>query len=179
MEKSTQSFDSTLKQLDKLASTVIIAVETEDELGTVLRLHWLVESMLTGYLTSKRQGEIKKIVKEPRDFGLKLSLATAFGMPLPIAKAIYQINVIRNKLAHAKSTTIEKGDLQELTRLVNNLKELHVEFTPLEKRYVEMPVKNPGEKFIFGDHNNRIDFIIACFGLYGVFIPWYSTTQES
>ena len=171
-----ESLDQFLKEIGKLTNTVINAVETEDELGTVLRVHWLVEKLLVEYLKTKRKGEIGSIVREPRDFGMKLSLATAFGIPLPIAKVMYQINVIRNKLAHAKSTNIEDGDLKELVRLINLISEIGVEFTPVENRYLEMPVKRPGERLAFGEHGNRVDFVIACITFYVAFIRWYPTS---
>ena len=178
MERFIDSLSNFLKELQELVSTVINAVETDDELGTVLRFHWLIEAMLVEYLKEKRRGDIGRIVREPRDFGMKLALSAAFGMPLPIAKVIYQINLIRNKIAHSKSTCIENGDLKELVRLVNKLEGLGVMFTPVQNRYLVMPIRNPSQKFMFGQHGNRIDFAIACFGFYEVFIRWYPTESK-
>ena len=169
--ENIKTVDLEINDLEKF-QTIIAAAETDDELGSVLRLHLAVEQLLTFYIKEKSHGEISKYAKLPRDFGGKLSLAAAFGLPLPIARAIYQINVIRNKLAHKPDTSIQSGDIKELSRAVNSLSEIDKNFTPVEKRYIELVVKRPGEQLAFGSEGNRIDFVIAGFAFYAAAMQW-------
>ncbi|MDG9883011.1 hypothetical protein N7650_09210 [Pseudomonas sp. GD04058] len=153
-------------------SILTMAAETDDELGSVLRFHLATESILSFYISEKTQGEISKYVKEPRDFGTKLSIATALGLPLPLARVIHQINAIRNKLAHKPDTSINDGDLKEMARCVNKLSEIDVNFVPLEKLYIELPVKFPNQKISFGTNGNRIDFMLAGLAFYRSAVQW-------
>lgn len=155
--------------VEKVLESKIIsdAAETEDELGCVLRFHLMLESLLAFYLEEKCQGEVGKYAKPPRDFGQKLGMAAAFGIPMQMAAVIQQVNNIRNKLAHGRSPQLDNGDVKQLTRLVNSMSSIDPEFTPLEKRYIEFAVKRPGEKIIFGKEGLRIDFVIACLAFWG------------
>jgi len=169
--ETTRTVDLDIKELEKF-QTIIAAAETDDELGSVLRLHLAVEQLLVFYIHEKSHGEISKYAKPPRDFGGKLSLATAFGLPIPIARVIYQINIMRNKLAHNPETSIQDGDLKELSRAVNSLSKIDETFTPVDKRYIELPVKRPGERLSFGAGDNRIDFVIAGLSFYTTATQW-------
>lgn len=170
-EERVKTVDLDIRELEKF-QTIIAAAETGDELGSVLRLHLAVEQLLAFYIKEKNHGEISKYAKAPRDFGGKLSLATAFGLPISIARVIHQINIIRNKLAHNPDTSILNGDLKELSRAVNRLTEIDKNFTPLEKRYIEFAIKQPGKRLIFGAEDNRIDFIIAGLSFYATATQW-------
>ncbi|WP_069269017.1 hypothetical protein [Paraburkholderia nodosa] len=57
------------------ADTLILAAETEDDIGCILRLHLQVEQMLDFYLNRKRTADIAPFVREPRDFSGKLSIS--------------------------------------------------------------------------------------------------------
>jgi len=163
--------DLDLKNLAK-PQTIIAASETEDELGSVLRLHLAVEQLLVFYIKEKSSGEISKYAKLPRDFGGKLSLAAAFGLPLPIVRTIYQLNIIRNKLAHNPDTSIQSGDIKELSRVVNSLSEIDNNFVSVEKCYIELAVRYPGERLSFGAQGNRVDFVIAGVIFYASAMQW-------
>lgn len=146
---------------------IIAAAETEDELGCVLRFHLMLESLLSFYLDEKCQGELGKYAKPPRDFGQKLGMAAAFGIPMQVAAVIYQVNNMRNKLAHGHSPRLDKGDVQQLARLVNLMSAIDPEFTPLEDRYIKLPVKRPGKRITFGTEELQIDFVMACIAFWG------------
>lgn len=148
------------------SAALIAAAETEDELGSVLRFHLVTESLLSFYINERNKGELSKYAKEPNNFGGKLGLAAALGFPIPLARIAHQINKIRNKLAHEPQSSINNGDLSELVRNVNRLKEIEPDFTPVEKRYLELSIKHPGERLLFGKHGNRIDFVLAAFTFY-------------
>jgi hypothetical protein len=153
------------------ADLLIAAAETEDEIGTVLRFHLAVEQVLVWFIGQRRTAEIAPYVKEPREFGGKLSLAAAFGLPLPLVRVIHQINVIRNKLAHG-CANLGADQVQELARQVEKLVELDQSFSPLKNRYVELPVKRPDERIVFGSGDTRMDFLIAVMAFYSTAIMW-------
>jgi hypothetical protein len=150
---------------------LIAAAETEDDVGTVLRIHLATEQILVWFINHKRVGGLAPYVKEPREFGNKLSLAAAFGLPLAFVRVIHQINSIRNKLAHGTSR-LGADQVQELGRQVEKLVELDHSFTTLSKRYIELPVKRPGEKITFGSGGSRFDFLIATMAFYGAAMKW-------
>jgi len=156
--------------VEELANTDILvaAVETEDEMGCVLRFHLMLERLLTFYLREKCKGEIATYAKPPRDFGQKLGLAAAFGLPLPIAAVIHHVNGMRNKLAHGTKSVIDKGDILQLSRLVNLLLAIDPDFHPVEKRYIIIHSKNPTEKIKYGAGELRIDFLISSLAFWGV-----------
>ncbi|MNJ48982.1 hypothetical protein D3C77_441940 [compost metagenome] len=162
---NTITLDIDTRKLENSAA-LIAAAETEDELGAVLRFHLATENLLSFYINERNKGELSKYAKEPNNFGGKLALAAAFGLPIPLARIAHQINVIRNKLAHEPQSSISDGDLSELVRNVNRLTEIDPEFAPVEKRYIELAAKNPGEKLSFGEHGNRVDFVLAAFSFY-------------
>jgi hypothetical protein len=166
-----------IKDLES-ADLIIAAAETEDEVGTVLRIHLAVEQVLVWYIGQRRTTEIAPYVKEPREFGGKLSLAAAFGLPLALVRVIHQINVIRNKLAHGHAN-LSTDQVQELVRQVEKLVEFDKSFTPLKNRYVELPVKQPGERIVFGSSGARLDFLIAALAFYGSAITWATAAQSS
>lgn len=94
---------------------LIAAAETEDEVGTVLRIHLAIEQILVWFIKHKLTSELAPYVKEPREFGNKLSLAAAFGLPLAFVRVMHQVNSIRNKLAHGTSE-LGGDQVQELGR---------------------------------------------------------------
>ncbi|WP_154587906.1 hypothetical protein [Burkholderia pseudomallei] len=79
---------------------MILAAETDDDIGCILRLHLQIEQLLDFYLGVTRKGEIAEFVRQPRDFSGKLSIAVALGLPIVFARVAKQVNAIRNRLAH-------------------------------------------------------------------------------
>ena len=74
---------------------------------------------------------------------------------------------MRNKLAHGHSPQLDKGDVQQLTRLVNLMSAIDPEFTPVEGRYIALSVKRSGERLTYGKEGLRIDFVMACTAFWG------------
>ena len=141
---------------------LIAAAETEDEMGCVLRFHLMLESLLSFYLEEKCLGDIGKFAKVPRDFGMKLGMAAAFGIPLQVAAVNYQVNVMRNKLAHGHNPGIDEGDVKQLTRLVNLMSAVDPEFKRVEELPLSLSVKRPDETITYGTEGPRMDFLISC-----------------
>lgn len=169
--------DLNIKEFDS-ADLLIAAAETEDEIGTVLRIHLAVEKVLVWYLGQRLTTELIPYVKVPREFGGRLSLAAAFGLPLPLVRVIHQINAIRNKLAHGWAN-MGADQVQELARQVAKLVELDPSFSPLKNRFVELPVKRPGEKIVFGSGGTRLDFLIATMAFYGTAMKWAAIQSDN
>lgn len=147
------------------ADLVIAAAETDDEIGTVLRMHFAIEQFLIWYI---QHSKISDFIKEPRDFSSKLNLAAAMGLPVVIAEAIHQINVIRNSLAHFHKK-LDADQIKELVRKVEKLKEIDPTcINTVVKTYVELPVKSPGLKCEYGSGDLRLDFLIVSMRFYSV-----------
>lgn len=159
-----------IKEFDKV-DLIIAAAETEDEVGTVLRIHLVVEQVLVWYINHKRTIELAPFVKTPRDFGSKLTLAAALGLPVGFVRVIHQINRIRNDLAHG-SSELGVDQVQELARQVDKLMEIDSSFVALSKRYIELPLKRPDERMAFGKSGARLDFLVATMAFYGVVMKW-------
>ncbi|MBA5982890.1 hypothetical protein HT737_25225 [Pseudomonas sp. MD195_PC81_125] len=53
---------------------------------------------------------------------------------------------MRNKLAHGSKSAIDKGDIQQLSRLVNLLSAIGPEFHPIEKDTSPFTLRIPMEK---------------------------------
>lgn len=166
-DENITSVDLNIDDLTKNYDTLYAAVETEDEMGCVLRFHLMVENLLVFYLKQKCQGEVAVYAKVQREFGQKLGLAAAFGLPLPIAAVIHQVNAMRNKLAHGAKAAIDPGDVQQLTRLVNNMSKIDPHLLPPERVTLESPQKNPGKKMKYGTEGPRVDFLIAGLAFWG------------
>jgi hypothetical protein len=48
-------------------NVLISASETNDVLGTIVRMHLLIEELITRYLEVRVTGELKELVKQPRE----------------------------------------------------------------------------------------------------------------
>lgn len=151
---------------------IIGAAETEDDLGTVLRLHLAMEQLLNIYLDQKIVEDLKPYVRTPQEFARKLSLSAAFGLPISLVAALHQINRIRNELAHGKSSCLGKADVAELIRKVNYLADIDPTQKPLDRMYIELTQKNPGERVGLGQKGERFDFLLASMSLYIFAVKW-------
>lgn len=167
--------DLDLGKLDLDYKTLLRAAETDDELGTVLRLHLLIETYLEAARDVLLQSDVKRFVGEPRNFGDKLGYAAVAGLPVPLVAVMHHIGKMRNKLAHRDESGIDAGDIKQLARLVNLLQPLTSnpeEWKPIEKGYLELPQKFPGKRWAFGGGDLRADFVM-CFGkLWYVAMAW-------
>jgi hypothetical protein len=158
-------------------NALISASETDDAIGTIVRMHLLIEEIITRYLEVRVTGELKEFIKQPREFAPKLHLAAAFGMPIPLVRAAHRLNVIRNKLAHRLSD-LDQGDLKQLEIAVNRLSEIDSSFLPLEKRYLELPAKSPGVRRAYGS-DEHVNLIIASVAFYITASQWLTASFPS
>lgn len=153
--------------------TLIALAETKDEVGSVLRAHLLVERFLVSFIDVARVGDRAHLIKQPRDFATKVGLATALGLPLPFASAAYELNVIRNSLAH-RMEPIDPSQVAQFAREVDKAVNVVPNFVPLKIRSLELAQKRPGERIRFGA-GVRTDFVIAAIALLAAVIEWLAT----
>ncbi|MGD8174494.1 hypothetical protein [Marinimicrobium agarilyticum] len=151
--------------------TLIRAAESEDEVGTVLRMHLVLDNILDAFLREKITEAMRPYIKIPKYFGQKIPLVTAFGMPIPFVRALRVVNTIRNELAH-NTKVLSMDHLSKLAQQVNLLSEIDPSVKPLNKRYIELPVARPGERITYGCGDLRLDFVIAAMAIIHAMVPW-------
>ena len=136
------------------------AFDTEDDVGAVLRGHLLAEQFLNWYIERRLVGELSSYVRPPREFGGKLGIAAALGLPLEFAAVARQLNNIRNKLAHSLHK-LNPSQVEQLGRDVNKLLASFPGQASLEERYIQVENFNGGERYHFGQGPVRHDFGFA------------------
>lgn len=150
---------------------LIDAVETEDEIGVVLRMHLALENIINHFLRSQITSDRAPYIKVPGYTAQKVSLAAAFGMPVPFLAAVHAVNQIRNGIAHA-GDALTKEKVDQLGRQVDSIKSINSSFHPLATRWVEFSHTQAGKRFTFGNSGSRIDFLIATFVLVSEMAQW-------
>lgn len=173
VDKVTEEFFKSIQDLFD-SNLIIKVVETEDEIGCVLRVHIYLEKFLTFFLEEHLVGDVRVLINNINDFKPKLAFCTAFGMPTYIGMVLHQINCIRNKLAHGKMKELNKGDIQQLGRLVDAML-LAMEQPPLSGSYIEFSSIYPGERIQFGQKNLRVDFMMCSLMLLKQITSWLMT----
>ncbi|MNU43064.1 hypothetical protein D3C71_318400 [compost metagenome] len=163
------------RKLESQYRVFLRAAETDDELGTVLRLHLLVETFLETARDVLLQPELKRFAPEPRNFADKLGYAAVSGLPIPLAEVMHHLGKMRNKLAHRDESGIDMGDMQQLARLINLLLPLDPnpeDWRPIEKGFLELPQKFPGKRWLFGGGDLRVDFVICFSRFWFIAMAW-------
>ncbi|QFT23551.1 hypothetical protein FIV02_18415 [Pseudomonas sp. THAF187a] len=145
-------------------SMMIDAIETEDEVGCVLRVHLMAEQILINFIELKKSSETEKYLGQMRDFGVKMAVATAMGMPACILQVLHHINRIRNDFAHRGTGKLDLGDVQNMQRFVDQMAELNPRFLAIKERGIEFA---DGRKFKYGAGGARIDFSISALSFLG------------
>ena len=149
----------------------IDAAETEDEIGCLLRVHLMTEQLLDFYIAEKSRGETRTYTTAST-FGPKLGLAVAFGFPLPLAASSYQLNKIRNDVAHRKTDTVSKDQVKQFGRCVNRISEIDENFSPVERRYIQVPKRHGERQVRYGESDAHTDFLLAAMAFLGVAQRW-------
>lgn len=158
----------------------IRAMETEDEVGAVLRAHLALERLLDHYLEQRLTKELRPFIQvsERTPFGQKLAFAAAFGMPLPFLRAAHKVNDIRNKTAH-KDQPLSKEQVDQLASHVDGIGEIDESYIPIHQRYLELPVVRPGKRMTFGSDAIQLDFLMAAFSLVGSMTLWMIALERT
>ncbi|CAD2250427.1 hypothetical protein [Xanthomonas arboricola] len=143
------------------------ALETEDIIGCVLRLHLHVEELLNKFLASSITAELAEIIKVPQNFSQKVQLATAFGMPVEMGLATLELNGLRNKLGHRLGHQLRHEDVSKFAEKVDALREALFTSEPsVMVSAIELYSTGSGKRQ-FGEGDPIWDFKITAGLLYG------------
>jgi hypothetical protein len=157
------------------SATIIEAVETEDELGTILRLHMYLETMLSLYLSEMLSDEETAFIGKMQMFSNKLNFAVSCHLPIPYAEVFSKVNEIRNKSAHRINHSLNPAEVKELAKLVNGLSAFNMELKPIETQYIGIAKFGEDHKAKYGE-NVRFDFIMCCLTLHKEVMPFFIRT---
>ena len=146
--------------IDKLfdIETMMAAMETEDEVGCVLRIHLMAENVLVNYIDAVKNPETEKYLGKMRDYGVKMAVAAALGMPKSILQVLFHVNRIRNDFAHRGASNLDAGDVQNLQRFVDEVGSVRPGYESVKKQGIEYA---DGRKFLYSEGGVRTDFIIS------------------
>lgn len=140
---------------------ILRAVETDDELACVLRFHLLLERSLNFYIDRHRVGELKTYIPDSWQYSQKLGTAVAFGLPPALAATYYQINKMRNAVAHGATFDLDAKGVEQLARCVNRLSEIDGAFKPVQAQYISIHKHHQGRNVAFGEAGTRMDFVLC------------------
>lgn len=160
--------DCAVEYFGSIPAVIINGAETDDEIGTVLRMHLLVESVLRFYVTS-HPAELS--VKDNDGFAKVANVAKSIGMPQEIIDAALQLNKVRNRIAHNIGATLEVGEISELARRFDGIAVAVEDWVPIRRRYIDVINLKKG-KVTFGAEGLRLDFLLICTHLYSELLSW-------
>lgn len=144
------------------------AAKTGDRVGLVLRLHLATEVQLDQYIAIERGDERGEFVQPGRYFGDKLSISTAFGLPIPIAKVCKHLNKMRNSVAHPRDGALDLSneEIRNFARTVDGLKEFANSersvgdfISPLS--HITNPPADAPPGALFRDKGDALDLVLA------------------
>ncbi|WP_146075499.1 hypothetical protein [Achromobacter xylosoxidans] len=168
--ESLDSMDFFPKDVGDLISGI---ATSEDELGVLLRCHLVAESILDKFVAIKRVGALNTLIQEPQQFGMKLALSSAFGMPSDFGLALHHLNGMRNKIAHGRGAKVLVSDVQEFGRKVGRLVDVGLGFVPLSKYSVRIrSVNGGGSANVYKGDGSRVDLILAFSVLITAVVAW-------
>nr|WP_147310377.1 hypothetical protein [Cupriavidus taiwanensis] len=147
---------------------IIKGAETDDEIGTVLRMHLLIESVIRFYVTHHPS---RPSVKDNFTFFKLANMARAIGMPAEVIETALQINKIRNRLAHDINAKMSSEELEELAMRFDSIGAVFGNWVPLKRRYVDIASLGKG-KLTYGSESLRVDYFLICSQLYRELFMW-------
>ncbi|WP_241647300.1 hypothetical protein [Rosenbergiella metrosideri] len=143
-----------------ISKPLIKAVDTDDIVGAVLRIHLIAELLIDSWISARTScPNIFGSNKKDRiliECSKKISIAERLGLPGNVCKVISKINTIRNDFAHKINPDDIKEDdmvglIQSATNMVNETSEAPIEDHTLrindenEVLKYEITIKSPPE----------------------------------
>lgn len=146
---------------------------TPDAVGLVLRCHLLAEKALNCFLERKVVGAVAPFLpKQIRNYGDKLAFSVAFGLPVAIAAAFHQLNVLRNKAAHGKAEEeINAGDVLEFGRKVDAIRGVVPDMRTMPDHALRVNTPDFRE-VVYRGNGSQDDLLFAFVLFHGTFILW-------
>lgn len=118
--------DSLTMSFDPDLEIILAAFETNDDIGKILRMHLVVEGQIERLITSSSRAK----VGDRANFGSKVNLLRAMGVPEKICASCSALNDLRNQFAHPRSADIKFMDrfLESVEAFFPKLRESHGSF---------------------------------------------------
>ena len=169
---------SNIQEEIKPWNRVINALDSDDVIGTVLRLHLMCEQALEARICAicnqenlfGRNSNGNFII----EFDSKAKMALALGLNKTLFNLIKKINTIRNQLAHTSLEDVPSRHIESCWALTRKLAdELKFE---LDSEFGVKALKNNGEeiKITFGDENLSLRdkfILVSIVALMGLHFP--------
>lgn len=182
MKASAKSSSPILRQDDlfppEIAELLKDIGTSQDDAGVLLRCHLVAESILGKFLSTHRTGALRTLIPEPQQFGHKLALSSAFGLPVELGLAMHQLNLMRNKLAHGRGASVLPSDVQEFGRKVSAALKSIPGLRPMEDFKIRLESSKHAGPQAYGGTGNRTDLVFAFAMLYTTLATWIVTPAE-
>lgn len=136
-------------------------IETEDNIGCILRGHFVIENFLNIYV-SDRVG-VQDFFNFRINFNEKLKIAERLGIKKEIYSSIKVLNNIRNDLAHKHQHVITTQTIENFKNTVNQIKLINDSFPDINHMKIQLFDKDNqhiSKTYDFTSGDGRIKLII-------------------
>ncbi|MFP7326897.1 hypothetical protein [Serratia marcescens] len=134
------------------------ATKSDDDIGTVLRIHLYLERVLEAWTACATENNKIFDGKININFVTKLQIAKNFGMPNDISSAIEEINRIRNKFSHnIENDEITEQNISKLESILQTTQ--YHEMSPL---LVDSIVILQGREIAYKDMSLKLKLCAIC-----------------
>lgn len=99
----------------------VALMESNDEIGVVLRIHFILESFIELWCNKITKNENFFDFSPRPNFSLKLEIAKKLGLNAEVAQFIKTFNSIRNGIAHKKENAISKSNIDSLRHALDSM----------------------------------------------------------
>lgn len=99
----------------------VALMESNDEIGVVLRIHFMLESFIELWCNKITKNEDFFDFSPRPNFSLKLEIAKKLGLDAEVARFVKTFNNIRNGIAHKKENAISKNNIDSLRHALESM----------------------------------------------------------
>lgn len=103
---------------------VLALTKSNDEIGVVLRIHFILESFIELWCNKITKNEDFFEFRPRPNFSLKLEIAKKLGLNAEVVRFIKTFNKIRNGIAHKKRNAISKNNIDSLRQALDSMPSL-------------------------------------------------------
>jgi len=111
-------------------NTMVALINSNDEIGAVLRIHFMLESLIELWCNKITKNEDFFNFKPRPNFSLKLEIAKKLELNAEIARFIKTFNNIRNGMAHKKENIISTNVIDSLRYALDSMPSYGEELIP-------------------------------------------------
>ncbi|WP_201513120.1 MULTISPECIES: hypothetical protein [Psychrobacter] len=109
---------------------IIALINSNDEIGAVLRIHFMLESLIELWCNKITKNEDFFNFRPRPNFSLKLEIAKKLGLNAEMARFIKTFNTIRNDMAHQKENIISTKVIDSLRHALDSMPSYGEELIP-------------------------------------------------